>query len=137
MIDVKNSVLLAEVRMLLRPITDPAQRRKTLEFIWTTFWPVMFARVMAVDVATWIGMDVAPLNARVSVAIGVGVLSLMYVWQSFLAERERAKAEMLRREIDSLRESRNADAVGACFDACAEEAACALSDGKGFERYDR
>lgn len=133
----KTSVLLAEMRMLLRPLTDPAQRSKTLEFIWTTFWPVMFARVMAVDVAAWVGMDAAPTNARVSVAIGVGVLSLMYVWQSVLVERERAKAEMLLREIDSLRKSQNDAAVGVGFDACAEEAACALSNGKGFARYDR
>lgn len=133
----KTSSLLAEMRMLLRPLTDPAQRRRTLEFIWTTFWPVMFARVMAVDVAAWVGMGAAPTNARVSVAIGVGVLSLMYVWQSVLVERERAKVEQLRSELDALRESRNDAVVGAGFDACAEEAACVLSDGKGVARVER
>jgi hypothetical protein len=133
----KTSSLLAEMRMLLRPLTDPAQRRRTLEFIWTTFWPVMFARAVAVDVASFFGMDVAPLNARVAVAIGVGVLSLMYVWQSVLVERERAKVEQLRSELDALRESRNDAVVGAGFDACAEEAACVLSDGKGVARVER
>lgn len=59
----KTSSLLAEMRMLLRPLTDPAQRRRTLEFIWTTFWPVMFARAVAVDVASFFGMGGAPMNA--------------------------------------------------------------------------
>lgn len=137
MSNTKDSVLFSEVRRLLLPLLDPAQRGRTMAFVWTTFWPVMLARVLAVDVASFFGMDAAPLNARVSVAIGVGVLSLMYVWQSVLAETERAKSERLRREIDSLRESQSDAAVGAGFESCAEEAACAISDGKVVVKAER